>query len=91
MPGTVRPATAHGSELGCLFDFPDGPALTTGQRALAGQLVGYWARFARTGDPNGPGAPVWPRFGAHATALTFGADSVRTVDRNAAHHCGLWF
>ncbi|WP_242641245.1 carboxylesterase/lipase family protein [Streptomyces kasugaensis] len=91
LPGTVRPATAHGSELGYLFDFPDGPALTTEQRALAGQLVGYWARFARTGDPNGPGAPAWPRFGAHATALTFGADSVRTVDLNAAHHCGLWF
>jgi para-nitrobenzyl esterase len=30
--------------------------------ALSDSMQGYWARFARTGDPNGGGAPAWPAF-----------------------------
>jgi para-nitrobenzyl esterase len=29
-------------------------------RALSAQIQQYWVNFARNGDPNGPGLPVWP-------------------------------
>jgi para-nitrobenzyl esterase len=29
---------------------------------LSATIRGYWTRFAATGDPNGGGAPVWPKY-----------------------------
>jgi para-nitrobenzyl esterase len=35
---------------------------TTAELAFAEQMMGYWTRFAATGDPNGAGATLWPRY-----------------------------
>ncbi|MFC1494325.1 carboxylesterase/lipase family protein [Thermodesulfobacteriota bacterium] len=32
------------------------------QLKLSSQVMGYWRRFADTGNPNGAGAPKWPEF-----------------------------
>ncbi|HEY3502142.1 MAG TPA: carboxylesterase family protein [Actinocatenispora sp.] len=82
----------HAAELQYLFEdaqFP-GPA-TAAQRALSDEMIGYWTRFARTGDPNGAAAPTWPRFaGSTVQALAPGRDGTRPVDLAAEHQCRFW-
>jgi para-nitrobenzyl esterase len=38
--------------------------ITDDDRRLADQMSSYWANFVKTGDPNGPGLPAWPRYQA---------------------------
>jgi para-nitrobenzyl esterase len=43
---------------------PTPPELT-----LSGQIMGYWTRFAATGNPNGPQATVWPPYNANTDPM----------------------
>jgi para-nitrobenzyl esterase len=55
----------HGCELTYLFgNVQNTTDYTDDDRKLSKQLVGYFTRFAKTGDPNGGGAPVWPAYTA---------------------------
>jgi para-nitrobenzyl esterase len=62
-PGMPDGAT-HGAEMSYVFgnlDTHQG-APPASEAALSDRMMNYWANFARSGDPNGPGLPNWPVF-----------------------------
>jgi len=57
----------HSSEIEYVFGQLDSKAGVTWRpedRALSEEMQKYWANFARSGDPNGPGLPKWPVYSA---------------------------
>jgi para-nitrobenzyl esterase len=84
----VAPLASHGSELSYLFDVSwESTPLTARQRRLGDVMIGYWARFAATGDPNGPGLPAWRR---HPYVQGLDLGRVGPFDRAAAHRLPFW-
>jgi para-nitrobenzyl esterase len=41
---------------------PGRPAPRPEDTAISELVSNYWVNFARSGDPNGPGLPIWPKF-----------------------------
>jgi para-nitrobenzyl esterase len=51
---------------------------------IAQLMSTYWANFAKTGDPNGPGLPKWPPYNSGGTfeVMHFAADSQASPDEH---------
>ena len=102
LPG-FEPLAYHTADIQYLFPLwhggPKGEAhpLNAEQQKLSDGLIKAWTNFARTGDPNGAGAPKWPRFspapGAQGLYLVETLPQSTTMtDRQFAeeHHCAFW-
>ncbi len=71
-------------------DYP-GPQ-TQAQRELSDHMIDYWSNFVKTGDPNGPGLPRWPRYevGSHKL-LSLRPDASTVIDNfDTDHRCEFW-
>jgi para-nitrobenzyl esterase len=59
------PGAGHDNEIEMVFATPSGrsrPGWSGNDQKMAELVSDYWVAFARTGNPNGPNAPDWPRF-----------------------------
>jgi para-nitrobenzyl esterase len=66
------PGALHATEIPFVFDTVKakyGSALSEEDERIATQANGYWSNFAKTGNPNGPGLPTWPKYEPSADIL----------------------
>ena len=89
---------AHSTELQYVFQkiptLDVTPPFTAAQFALSDQMISYWTRFARTGNPNGGATPYWPRFtpaSQQIQELVPAATAPESASAFAAsHNCSFW-
>lgn len=87
--------TAHSGELAYVFGNLSSSGSQAGNfvetdRKISQTMETYWTNFAKTGDPNGGGAPDWPQFNRSRRYLEFASDgSVVIRENQRGAYCDL--
>ena len=88
-PSKFHPGTFafHSDDIEYVFgtlDTRPGWEVRPEDRTLSDQVMTYWTNFAKAGDPNGSGVPVWPKYTDDGfqlihlnTTVTSGPDTLR--------------
>jgi para-nitrobenzyl esterase len=77
VPAPMRERMPYGAGHGCEVSYVfrtlnarwGAPEATPGDQALAQTMNTYWADFAKTGDPNRSGLPLWPAYNTQNEAI----------------------
>ena len=84
----------HVNDLGYLWDYL-GTSLPfdSDQQELSQTMITMWGDFVRSGNPNGPTTPDWPRYDQSAEIMRLvapGSAAVPSAAVSADHGCSAW-
>ncbi len=79
----------HSDDLEYVFgrlDVRRGSVWRPEDRKLTEEMMDYWTNFAKTGDPNGPGLPEWPRYDKSGAVMHLDRETHASPDTTRARY-----